>query len=337
VEIVHSGSRMTQNEFRKAHGFVESMLRSELSDKDYSGIIDLILSCRNGWPYPLAELLVRQGQSASAWKERLLCQALGEIGSSPHGSVDLYLRSRLHSPRWETSFAAAIALFKTYVKSEGIHRVNNRGSTIIAYDEFVAPLTAGLTPDTALLQELAFAGILSSPDSLSQAFRSEYGLLQTEIEQLCEPYLHAATRSEKIDILRQLIQSHDYVGVSVLIAGELEDRPTDLLRNALLECCRYGWIPCARHDQAERHLAMCFHLLGDNITSLKVARGIARRNPDQVRPQLLVAQIMATIPGSEADTSETVASIRRIYRLGKEEESTLLWIEQELSKRTSPG
>lgn len=336
VEIVRSGSRMTQSEFRKAHEFVESMLRSELSDGDYAGVIDLILSCRNGWPYPLAELLVRHGRSVSGWKERLICQALGEIGSSPHDSADLYLRAHLRSPRWETGFAAATALFKTYVKSEGLHRVNNRGSSIVAYDEFVVPLTARLTPEATLIQQLAFASILSHPDSLSQAFNSDYVLLQAEIEQRCQLHLRAATRGEKLVLLRQLIQTHDYVGVCALIATELDDGANDMLRDVLLECCRHGWIKCARGDQAIRHLAMCFHLSGDNPTSLSIARGLALRNPDQVRPQLLVAQIMAAIPGSEAETAETIALIRRMYRLGQEEEAALAWIEQELSKRTTP-
>ena len=46
----------------------------------------LILSCRSGWPYPLAEILVRYGRYASLFHQWLICLALGEIASAPHKS-----------------------------------------------------------------------------------------------------------------------------------------------------------------------------------------------------------------------------------------------------------
>jgi hypothetical protein len=86
VESFGSSERFSRHEFRKAHQFLASSLAGGLSDADFKGVLELILSCRRGWPYPLAEVLVRHGRDASVFRQRLICYALGEIGSSPHSA-----------------------------------------------------------------------------------------------------------------------------------------------------------------------------------------------------------------------------------------------------------
>ena len=97
VEHFSSGHRISRHEFRLAHQFLSTTLADGLSDADFQGTIELIISCRGGWPYPLAEILVRNAPSASVLRQWLICHALGEIGSAPHTSVSDLLEGYVHS------------------------------------------------------------------------------------------------------------------------------------------------------------------------------------------------------------------------------------------------
>jgi hypothetical protein len=94
IEIFGASSRYHRHEFRKAHRFIASMLAEGLSDSDFAGVLDLIVSCGRGSPYPLAELLVRYGATASTFRQWLICYALGEIRSHPHVSATEFLKAR---------------------------------------------------------------------------------------------------------------------------------------------------------------------------------------------------------------------------------------------------
>ena len=155
-----SHQRIGRHEYRKAHQFIASTLSDALPDSDIYAVLELILSCRSGWPYPLAEILVRQGQNASVFRQLAICYALGEIGSAPQASVHEFLELRAHSASWPIRLQATIALFKTFVKTEGVFRVNNRDQKSVDYDVFVDSLTARVSGDELLVCLLAFAGNL---------------------------------------------------------------------------------------------------------------------------------------------------------------------------------
>jgi hypothetical protein len=335
VEALGGGHRSSRNEFRKAHAFIGSTLAMEISEPDFGGILDLVLSCRSGWSYPLAEVLVRAGKDASEWRQALICYALGEIGSFPHASATSFLRERAKARKWGMRFAATLALFKTFMKSEGVYRINHQGRATADYREFVESLTGAMAPPELLLTLLAFASVLSGPgwNSFAKPFEGDYLALQAQIEALCIPYLKDNPEGAKSTILKQLIQTHNYVGVCLLLAVELEHDPRALLRDALLDNCCNGSIVTAMHDQAIRHKAMCFYLKKQHAMALDIARGIAARNPDMVNAQILVAQILADMPGSEDEAARDIAKLRRSYKLDAASEAILSAAEQEIAKR----
>jgi hypothetical protein len=156
--------RMWRHEYRKAHQFLVSTLSDALSDPDFDGVVELILSCRSGWPYPLAEILVRHGQSASVFRQWRIFYALGEIGSSPHASARQFLEARTKSRSWPIRLRAALSLFKTSVRTEGIFRVNHRDRTSADYDALADSLITPMSEPERVICLLAFASILSSPD-----------------------------------------------------------------------------------------------------------------------------------------------------------------------------
>jgi len=137
----------------------------------------------------------------------------------------------------------------------------------------------------------------------------------------------------KAKTLRQLIQTHDYIGICVLLAIDLQDETRKNLREALIDACCSGSIVTAAHDQASRHLAMCFLLRKDYGMALQIARGIATRNPDWIAAHILVAQILAEKPGSEDDAVQKIVEIRRLYKLDADSDATLAAAEQELKTR----
>ena len=334
-ESFGAGVRISTHDFRKAHRFIASSLTDAVADSDFGGILDLILTCR-GWPYPLAELLVRYGQTVSDYRRQwLICHALGEIASWPHASVAGFLEAHTKAAQWGLRLQATLALFKTFVMSEGLYRVNNKGKTRAEYNASEGSLTASMAPPELLICSLAFASILSGPKigPLSQPFADDYDRLQANIEKLCAPYLKDDAELAKAKTLKQIIQTHDYVGVCVLLAIDLQDDARKQLHEALIDACCSGSIVTAAHEQAARHLAMCFLLRKDHGEALRIAQGIATRNPDLIVAQVLVAQILADKPGTEDEAIQKIAALRRFYKLSASDEAALAAEEQEITRR----
>ncbi|WP_105401402.1 hypothetical protein [Neorhizobium sp. T7_12] len=337
VETLPSGYRRSSHEVRKAHQFISSTLSSELSDSDFAGVLGLMLACRNGWPYPLAELLVRHGHSTSLSRQWRICHALGEIGSAPHASVEGFLKAQAHSKSSPVRLEAALALFKTFVKTEGLFRTNNRGQTGADYDTLAESLIASMTESERLVCLLAFASILSSPGigSLSRPFESNYGALQVKIEMLCIPFLKGDENLTAT--LKKLVQTSDYVGICLLVTLEIDGRDQSPLGAALIDSCCNGSIATAGHDQASRHLAMCFLLKKEHRTAFEITEGLASRNPDWLEMQILVAEILGETLGAEDDAARWIADLRQNYALASEFETRLAAIETEMTKRMPVG
>lgn len=335
VERIGTGQHMSRHEIRKAHHFLSLTLSDKLSDSDFKGVLELILSCRNGWPYPLAEVLVRCGQGASVFRQWLICYALGEIASAPHASAREFLEAHTHSQSWTIRLQAALARFKTFVKTEGIFRINHRGHAKGDYDALLGLLITPTAQHERLIYLIAFASVLSGPGvgSCSQPFQNNYAALQTQIETLCVTLLKDDDKKSKATTLKQLIQTNDYVGVSVLVAVDLDGGDQHPLHAALIDNCCNGSIVTTGHDQALHHLAMCFLLKKEHRMAFEVAEGLASRNPDWIDIQILVAQILGDTPGAEEEASQKISNLRRAYKLTADFEMRLAAVETEIEKR----
>ncbi len=306
-----------------------------LSDYEFNGVVDLMLSCRSGWPYPLAEVLVRYGRNAPVFRQWLICHALGEIGSDPHASAQEFLEARAHSRSWPIRLRAALARFKTFVKAEGVFRINHKGQTRADYSALVNSLITPMSEPEQVVCLLAFASILSGPSvgPFSQPFQSNYAALQTQIEALCLPFLKDDAEKSKATMLKQLTQTNDYVGVCVLVALDLDSGDRNPLHAALMDNCCNGSIITAGHDQALRHLAMCFLLKKEHRVAFEIAEGLASRNPDWVDIQILVAQILGDMPGAEEEAARKLADLRRTYKLTADFEARIAAVEAEIATR----
>ena len=137
--------------------------------------------------------------------------------------------------------------------------------------------------------------------------------------------------------LKQLIDTHDYVGICVLLAIDFQDVARRRLREALIDACCTGAIVTAAHEQAVRHLAMCFLMRRDYGEALRIAQGIATRNPDLIVAQVLVAQILADKQGTEDEAVQKIAALRRFYKLSASDEAALAAAEQKVMTRKNPS
>jgi hypothetical protein len=335
VEHFGTGHRLSKHEFRKAHQFLVATLSEQLSDSDFRGILELILSCRSGWPYPLAEILVRYGEGAPVPRRLLVCHVLGEIGSAPHESVVNFLAECAGSKGRPIRLDATLARYKTFVKTEGIHRVNHRGHVKVEYGPFVDSLITSMSSSQLFICLLAFASILSGPGigSLSSPFKDNYAHLQRQIQSLCLPYLKDDDNKSKTTTLKNLVDTHDYVGVCVLVALDLDGGDQNPLYNALIDSCCSGSIVAAGHAQATRHLAMCFLLKKEHRIAFEIADGLASSHPDWVDIQVLAAEILGETRGAEEDAVQRVSTIRKAYKLTAELEARLSVVETEIAQR----
>ncbi|MFY9289597.1 MAG: hypothetical protein WAP03_02670 [Methylorubrum rhodinum] len=335
TERFGSGARFHTEEFRKAHQFLLDALNDGLSDIDFTGVLDLILSCRSGYPYPLAEILVRYGQSAPTYRQYWICRALSEIGSAPHEAVSEFLNARSFSSIWAIRLEAVMARYKSYLKNECLFRANHRGQTRVDHDTLVTSMTSTMTPEQRLV---CFIGLASAHTGslagvFTKSFSSNYAAFQAEIEKLLVPLLNDDAARSKAAVLNQLIQTHDYVGVCVHAAINLGGVESHPLFQALIDSCCNGTIVAARHDQATRHLAMCFILKKEHRIALDIAGPLADRNPDRTDAQILVAQILGEMVGAEAEARERLSSIRGAYKLSATQDAGLAAVEAQIESR----
>jgi hypothetical protein len=323
------------HQFRKAHQFVLDALNDGLSDFDFKGVIDLVLSCQSGAPYPLSEVLVRYAPHAPVFRQYLICHVLGEIGSEPHESVSDFLDAQSRSPTWAVRLEAVMARYKSFIKNEGVFRTNHKGQTKVDHDTLVASMAQPMSPDKRLICLLGFASVHTGPLAgvFTEPFTSNYTALQTELEKLILPLLNDDAAKSKATMLKQLIQTHDYVGVSVHIAISLNGGESHPLYAALVDACCRGTIIAASNNQATRHLAMSYVLKKDHRFALEIAAPLADRNPDWVDAQILVAQILGDMAGEENEATKRVNSIRGTYKLNPAQESSLAAVEAEVQRR----
>ncbi len=338
IEQIDGGQSLSKHEFRKLHQYITNLIADGIPDDVFEGVLKLILANRNGWPYPLAEILLRHSQSATVHRKCLICRALGEIGSEPHATAKIFLKMCARSNIWPLRMQAVLASYKSFIKNEGLFRLNHSNQQKTDYSTIVDPLISSMSEHGRLVCLIAFASILSGPDLglFSKPFHENYLALQDQIKMLCFDLLAEEDKTSKITTLSQLIKSYDYVGVCVLIVIDLNSQnllPT--LRDQLLENCCNRSIVTANHDQAWRHHAMCFLLQGNFPAAHEITEWLASKNPQSPDLRILAAEIQVDISGKEDLVTQEIANIRRIFKLTPEFTARLEAIEAKNERKTA--
>jgi hypothetical protein len=329
VEELGSGSRRTVHHLRKAHQFIAQALGSNESADVSLGILELLLQCRSGDPYVLSEVVMKWSGAAGERHEMEVCWCLGELASWPHKAVSEFLAKRAEmSQRWSVRFQAVLALFKIYMESEGLTRINKK-IRIRTYSKDVAPLVLSMTEDQRLLCAIAFASQFCGPrlGTFAEPLAEDYGILQSEIDVLCKGELLVAICAPVAELLHKLMSTHDYVGVCLLLADQSKAANMGALADALLTFACAGCVVTAPHNQAIRHLAVCLLRKREFARALEIADQLAMRNPGDVTLQIFVAQVLAETPSTRNKALDRILMIRGQYKLTTEENDSLLQLE----------
>ncbi|MFT6550175.1 MAG: hypothetical protein ACJA1I_000202 [Zhongshania marina] len=327
-EELGGGVRIRRHEYRKAHKFIENILTSATTDYEFQSIVRLGVSCRNGYPYQLAEMLARRHHDNAPFRQVMICSALGDIADLSHNLVTQYLEKYSSSEIWPVRLHSLLARYKIFVRSEGLYRVNHHDHERASYDSFVSSLRDSI-PDLGLfICNLAFASVHKCPDvaGLSHPFNDDYLNIQSEIKKQCETYLIEKNQLESVE---KLLAWDDYTGVALLIA--LQQGEEGDLYWPLIDSCINGSIAVAGHEQALCNLATCYLLRAEYDKAIDIVSQIAFSNPDCIEDQIRLAEFLATAPGEEQVTLSKICEIRENYTLTPGQAQSLTGIEDAIS------
>jgi hypothetical protein len=316
------GTRCETHEFRAAHKFMLDILTKNPAGYIYVQALELMLECRNGYPWILAQLLVWHAENHSP--DWTICYALGEIADWPHDDARrLLLNGSKADSDWMLQFHAILALFKVFGRSEGQRRINHHASRW-SYAEEILPLLAGLHPQQELLCAMAFASQYSDRlAAYARQLESEYIALQTRVKELCEIVVPTEHWRPVVEIVSKIVSHHDYVAVCLVVADQMNAAGDATFAEDLLTFACNGWIVTARNDTAVQNYAGCLLRKKEFSRALETAESLASRNPDVVEMQIFVTQVLASMPDRVAPTTEKIAWIRTHYTLTRAQEATL--------------
>lgn len=311
-EELGGGVRIRRHEYRKAHKFIEIILTSATTDYEFQSVVRLGVSCRNGYPYQLAEMLARRHHDNAPFRQVMICSALGDIADLSHNLVTQYLEKYSSSEIWPVRLHSLLARYKIFVRSEGLYRVNHHDHERASYDSLILSLKDFITDRMRFICNLAFASIHTSPDvlSLSKPFEANYLSLQTQIRYECEAYLSDESDLESIE---KLMHSHDYIGIALLVA--LRQGREEWIYWPLIDSCINGSITGAGHEQALSNLATCYLLREEYNTAVEIVSQIANRNPECIEDQIRWAEFLAVYPGEQQAALSKICEIRENYTL----------------------
>jgi len=322
------------HEYRRAHQIIEEFL-SSCSSEDFFKTLDLLERCGSGAPYALVEVILRSRAEQIPIRQAARCRAIGEIGSLPHDTAKIFLFAMMRHPIWSVRLEATVALFKMFIRSEGLYRANNKGKTKIDFELFVTPLKSNLPPEEKLILLLGMASVLSGHQlgTMVLPFKGDYEALLTELEDICELCLLKPVSEQRRTEVKMLIAQRDFVGLAVLLMCEMKDvEEVKNLRAGLIEATvRHVIDGCG--PQTARHHAMALIFAEQYKLALQQARSVADGNPDNMVFQTTPLTVLYNTPDAEQEVLKEIARIRSQFRIDAEGEKSLADVEAEIWAR----
>ena len=315
---IGSGQRWEHHTFTPAHGVLLDKLSNASTPEETSRLLELLLRASHNYPDRAAEVLVRfAAQPGARWQWPGFCRTLGEVAAwdAPLHIGPLRAAANPDEP-WDLRRSAILGLFGSFVRFEGVLRVNSGGPTLDSAHE-IEPLLASTTSRQRLELRLAMVSVFAAygMDIFVRAFETELRALHDDLHTLVCDELGRQGLPERGETARKLIAHLDMVGVVLLLA---EPSPGPDTRE-LLELVQDGTIVPARHELAGRHLACCLWLVGDIERALAVATRLTQRQPGSASYELLRLEILTNRPGCRDEVMAGAARLRRDFDLSAEE------------------
>lgn len=279
--------RFRQHEFRRVHKLLLDQLRAANTPERTTGILKLIVELRSGDPDVLTELLLRFSNSSAAVPFlSAIAFCLGATARWSNDEAKAFLVGAMEEP--QLCLNALVALFKMFVTTEGIERINSPQKMRRRFCE-LDMLTQGLGLQGELITLVVLASQFCDPivATFAKPFETEYTAIRAEIEDITRRTVSPSEAPRIGDMVGKLAACHDFVGISLFLFDELKNSSyKDIGRDLSLLVCQ-GVIVVAQHDQARRHLCGCYLRLDLKAQALDIARRLATQNPDDVDHQIL--------------------------------------------------
>ena len=326
------GSRTTPREFRRVHQFLLDRLMQEKDPDRLRDIFELICALSSGYPDLLTEMLMRFTREPASWTSAVaIAYCLGETANWWRTDVRMYLTGLMISPEVMCSVNARVALFKIFISTECIKRINSPKAATRPFSE-ISMLTQDLRDEAQLVMLVILASQFCNSrfGIYEKAFESEYCEMRSQVVALVAKLAPPKASARAADMVRKLVKVHDYAGISAYLLDEFTGTPTERVGHDLVHFTCSGVIVVATYDFAQRNLCCCFQRLGRNDLALDIAADLATRNPDDIGAQLLRLQIMTCLPEQKANAKQAIDDLKSSYRLDADQLEVLGQIEVEL-------
>jgi len=327
-----SSVRHNRHHFRTSHDFIFRKLLS-VPDEELANYILLLMGCANGGPDVLTEIMERFFKHSNQLKiNPLICSAFGHLAIWTNENVKNILGECVRSSMdWGTALSARIAILNIFVRFEGLSRMNRQGHRI-EYESATSWLTDQLSGVEKLLSEIVLASQFCRPPLCTylKVFDEDRKSVPDELEQLCRCHVFKGSFGGMESLVHDLINTDDYVGLCLMIADQFEkDGRSEVAKSTFELVCR-GFVVAAHHNQALRHLAVCYHRLGETLSANGIASKLASQNPDEVDYQLLKLHILTSITEMDDEAITCAERLRNQYILNIDQERELDTIEATL-------
>lgn len=316
---------------RTSHDFILKKLLSSPDTEVLEYIFPLLSSCSTGSPDTLTQVVLEFSKNSQrAFLTSTICSMVGELGSWKDQDAKDFLEQKFrYSNNSWIKLISMLALFQMFIRREGLDRINNR-TQFESYESAIGWMTNTLNDEQKITINIVFLSHFYSYLLITyvKPFEEEISNIKTELRKLLKVLLVNEVFSQLESTLEELLDTDDYVGLTLIISDALEGVP---FRDYLLRLACNGIIATANHDQARRHLLGCYLRNNNMDEALQLARELADKNPHVVDYQMILTQILASIPKFKGEAEQAVQNIRTNYRsLSIEEELTLVKIEDHL-------
>ncbi|WP_158906775.1 hypothetical protein [Burkholderia sp. L27(2015)] len=318
------GERRETHSLRHAHHFILARLESETDPNRIFRTLELTRQCSNGAPADLTEILLRytrNPKSAPYMSAIALC--FGDLANWDDLRVRTYLMAGL-SVTSSLAVHTRVALLRIFVRTEGLARINRKPPTE-DFSNVLGHLTRGLRLEAKLMTEIFLASQFCDQRvaTFVKPFEKDYAVLQADIVALVYSLTPVKEASRISEMVRRLAGTHDYTGVCLYLYDELKGSRLEFLVKDLIGMACDGIVKAAYHDQSRKHWCGCFLRLERNREALAIAESLALSNPDSPDFQILLAQVMTSLPECREAVPSLTSNIKCRYRLSDDQLAAL--------------
>ncbi|WP_295183971.1 hypothetical protein [uncultured Brevundimonas sp.] len=318
-ERMGSSVRYHQIQLRSSHAFLLGELSAAPNDATVAALVDLMERGAGGWPAALAEVLLAYVDQGAPRNMPAIIYGLGRTASWWNEAATSLLWSETASWDLTRSLYARASLMLMLIREEGMVRANRQGLshdwTAVVSRLLEVPIEELRLPIRLTLMSQFWE---QRARTFVHWFKPEMKALQCETLDAVKALSDSAVISAQAAVLDQLIEGIDSAGIALLMATELvPDDPTGVVDLCLSAVC-HGPVVSSVHDDALRHLVLCFMRMDLLESAHYIASDLAGRNPDNVDYQLLHIELLGQRPGMAQTAVDQLVFLRTHYSMDGE-------------------